>query len=118
MPIASLACLPNPRLGRLGPALVARETWPPVPATPRLLDRARDALPIRHYRRRTEDADVTWIRRYIVFHGKRHPAELGGPAVVRFLSALAVEGGVTASTQNQALSALPWLYRNILAVDL
>ena len=48
MPIASLACVPYPRLGRLGPALVARETWPPVPATPRLLDRVREALRIRH----------------------------------------------------------------------
>jgi integron integrase len=78
----------------------------------------RDALRTRHYSRRTEQAYVAWIRRFIFFHGKRHPAELGGPEVTRFLSALAVEGRVAASTQNQALSALLFLYRDVLGVDL
>jgi integron integrase len=95
-----------------------REASPPVAAKPRLLDRVRDALRTRHYSRRTEEAYVAWIRRYIFFHGKRHPADLSAPEVTRFLTSLAVEGGVAASTQNQALSALLFLYRDVLDVDL
>ena len=104
-------------VGRARP-LAVRESVPPVLPKPRLLDRAREALRVRHYSRRTEEAYVAWIRRYIFFHGKRHPAELGGPDVTRFLSALAVEGHVAASTQNQALSALLFLYRDVLGVEL
>src|SRR5881628_1950641 len=85
---------------------------------PRLLDRVRDAIRARHDSRRTEDAYVGWIRRYILFHGKRHPAEMGAPEVARFLSSLAVDGHVAASTQNQALSALLFLYREVLGVEL
>ena len=84
-----------------------RESVPPVLPKPRLLDRAREALRVRHYSRRTEEAYVAWIRRYVFFHGKRHPAELSGPDVTRFLSALAVE-----------LSALLFLYRDVLGVEL
>jgi integron integrase len=94
------------------------ESVPPVLPKPRLLDRVREALRVRHYSRRTEEAYVAWIRRYIFFHGKRHPAELSGPDVTRFLSALAVERHVAASTQNQALSALLFLYRDVLGVEL
>jgi integron integrase len=68
--------------------------------------------------RRTEESYVAWIRRYIFFHGKRHPAEMGGPEVTRFLTSLAVDGKVAASTQNQALCALLFLYREVLEVDL
>ena len=89
-----------------------------VPRKPRLLDSVRDALRVRHYSRRTEHAYLGWIRRYILFHGKRHPAEMGAAEVSRFLSALAVEGRVSASTQNQALAALLFLYRRVLGVDL
>ena len=85
---------------------------------PRLLDRVREGLRARHYSRRTEESYVAWIRRYIFFHGKRHPIELGAPEVTRFLTSLAVEGRVAASTQNQALSALLFLYREVLEVDL
>lgn len=85
---------------------------------PRLLDRGRAALRARHYSRRTEDAYVGWIKRYIFFHGKRHPAELGAPEVTGFLTSLAVDGQVAASTQNQALSALLFPYRDVLEVDL
>ena len=85
---------------------------------PRLLDRVRAAIRARHYSRRTEKTYVAWIRRYIFFHDKRHPADMGAPEVTRFLSSLAVEGKVAASTQNQALSALLFLYREVLAVDL
>ena len=93
-----------------------RESVPPVLPKPRLLDRVREALRVRHYSRRTEEAYVAWIRRYIFFHGERHPAELSGPDVTRFLSALAVERHVAASTQNQALSALLFLHRDVLGV--
>jgi integron integrase len=89
-----------------------------LPAKPRLLDQVRDALRVRHYSRRTESAYIGWIRRYILFHGKRHPADLGAAEVSRFLSFLAVEGRVTASTQNQALAALLFLYQAVLGVDL
>ena len=81
---------------------------------PRLLDRVRDAVRSRHYSRRTEKAYVGWIKRYIFFHAKRHPAEMGAPEVARFLTSLAVDGRVAASTQNQALNALLFLYRVVL----
>ena len=85
---------------------------------PRLLDRVRTAIRVRHYSRRTEKAYVAWIRRYIFFHDKRHPIEMGAPEVSRFLSSLATDGKVAASTQNQALGALLLLYRDVLEVDL
>jgi len=102
------------------PGLVSavQETSPAGPPKPRLLDRVRAALRTRHYSRRTEDAYVAWIRRYILFHGKRHPAEMGAPEITRFLSSMAVDGNVAASTQNQALSALLFLYREVLELDL
>jgi hypothetical protein len=71
-----------------------------------LLDRVRAALRLRPYSRRTEDAYVAWIRRYVLFHGKRHPAEMSATELTAFLSGLAVDHHVAASTQNQALSAL------------
>ena len=101
-------------------AFVARETSPPAsgPRPPRLLDRVREAVRARHYSRRTEKAYVAWIRRYILFHGKRHPSEMGAAEVTQYLSALAVHGNVAASSQNQALSALLFLYRAVLEQDL
>jgi len=77
----------------------------------------RDALRARHYSRRTEEAYIAWIRRYILFHGKRHPAEMGAAELTQFLTALAVQGKVAASTQNQALSALLFLYREVLGQE-
>ena len=85
---------------------------------PRLLDQIRTAIRLRHYSRRTEQAYVHWARRYVLFHGKRHPRELGAPEVESFLSALATERQVSASTQSQALAALLFLYREVLAQDL
>ena len=82
----------------------------------KLLTQVRCALRTRHYSLRTEAAYVRWIRRYVRFHGTRHPAELGASEVTRFLSSLAVERGVSASTQNQALAALLFLYREVLGV--
>ena len=89
-----------------------------VARPPRLLDRVREANRLRHGSRSTEKSYIAWIRRYILFHGKRHPAEMGAPEVAQFLSSLAVEGKVAASTQNQALSALLFLYRHVLHQDL
>ncbi len=97
---------------------VVRETGPAEPPKPRLLDRVRGAIRARHMSRSIEESYVGWIRRYILFHGKRHPAEMGAPGVTRFLTELAVRGKVAASTQNQALSALLFLYRRVLEVDL
>ena len=77
---------------------------------PRLLDRVREALRARHHSGRTEKTYVAWIRRNIFFHGRRHPAEMGAAEVTRFLTSLAVDGNVAASTRNQAVSALLFLY--------
>src|SRR3989338_5157135 len=114
----SLAPLAYPVGGWPSRAPVVREARPPDAPRPRLLDRVREAIRARHYSRRTEEAYVAWIRRYIVFHGKRHPAEMGAPEVTKFLTSLAVDGQVAVSTQNQALSALLFLYKNVLEVDL
>jgi integrase len=91
---------------------------PSAPQKPKLLDSVREAIRARHYSRRTEDAYIGWIKRYIFFHGKRHPSEMGAEEVTRFLSSLALDGRVAASTQNQALSALLFLYREVLQQDL
>jgi hypothetical protein len=84
------------------------------PPAPKLLDRVRTAIRVRHYSRRTEDNYVAWIRRFIVFHRKRHPQEMGHAEVSAFLNHLAVAERVSASTQNQALAALLFLYRDVL----
>jgi site-specific recombinase XerD len=85
------------------------------PTPPRkLLDQVRDALRVKHYAYSTEESYVQWIRRYILFHKKRHPKDMAEPEVQAFLTHLAVEGNVAASTQNQALSALLFLYRHVL----
>jgi integron integrase len=88
------------------------------PQSPRLLDQVRDRLRLKHYSLRTESAYVGWIKRYILFHGKRHPREMGKAEVEAFLTSLAVERNVSASTQSQALSALLFLYGEVLGVDL
>lgn len=80
----------------------------------RLLDRLREALRSRHYSRRTEAAYCQWVKRFVFFHNVRNPAEMGEREINAFLSHLALKGKVSASTQNQALSALLFLYRNAL----
>ena len=91
------------------------ESPPPIgPPPPRLLDRVRGALRARHYSPRTEEAYVGWIRRFIFFHHNRHPDGLGAPEVTGYLSHLASDRHVSASTQNQAFSALLFLYREVL----
>ena len=90
----------------------------PMPPPPKLLDRLRDKIRLKHYSIRTEEAYAQWVKRFILFHGKRHPRELGGPEVEAFLSHLATEGKVAASTQNQARSAILFLYKEVLETEL
>src|SRR5215831_19149430 len=90
------------------------ESVPQPPGQPKLLDRLRIAIRTRHYSIRTEEAYVGWVRRFIFFHDKRHPAEMSEPEINGFLSHLAVRDHVSASTQNQALCALLFLYRHVL----
>lgn len=84
----------------------------------RLKERFRDAIRARHYSRRTEKTYWYWVRYFIFFHGKRHPSEMGAAEVSAFLSWLATERDVAAATQNQALSALLFLYKHVLGEDL
>ncbi len=90
----------------------------PTPHPMRLLDQVRHRIRLKHYSIRTEQAYVDWIRRYIHFHGKRHPAAMCAPEIEAFLTDLAVARNVAAATQNQARSALLFLYREILAIEL
>src|ERR1700740_2486723 len=89
-----------------------------VASSPKLLDRVRWHLRLKHYSIRTEQAYVDWIKRFIWFHGKRHPALLGAAEVERFLTHLAVARHVAGPTQNQAKSALLFLYKEVLGVEL
>jgi len=89
-----------------------------TPPPKRLLDQVRDAIRLKHYAYRTEQTYVQWIRRYILFHNKRHPNQMGVPEIEAFLTHLAVQEHVAASTQNQALSALLFLYREVLLLPL
>jgi integron integrase len=91
----------------------------PTPENPpKLLDQVQAVLRVKHYSIRTERVYLDWIKRYILFHNKTHPAEMGAAEVEAFLSHLAVAGKVAASTQNQAKSALLFLYREVLALEL
>jgi integrase len=91
---------------------------PQTIAKRRLLEQVRDVLCRRPYRLRTEQRDVDWIKRFILFHGKRHPAEMGKVEVTAFPTHLAVQRNVTTSTQNQVLSAILFLYRHVLEQEL
>ena len=93
-------------------------TVSPVAAPSKLLDRVRERLRIKHYSLRTEQVYLQWIKRYIIYHNKRHPSEMGKLELEAFLTWLAVSRRVSASTQNQALAALLFLYKEVLAVDL
>lgn len=85
---------------------------------PKLLDQVREQIRLRHYSIRTEAVYLEWVKRYIRFHKYRHPQEMGGPEVEAFLSDLAVRRDVSASTQNQALSAILFLYKQVLQIEL
>ena len=90
----------------------------PSSRPPRLLDQVRERIRVKHYSIRTEEAYVDWTRRFVLWHGKRHPRDMGAAEVEAFLSHLACERKVSASTQNQAKSALLFLYKQVLEVDL
>lgn len=87
-------------------------------SAPRLLDQVREKIRVKHYSIRTEKSYVDWIKRFILFHDKRHPEKMGGPEVEKFLTHLATDRNVTASTQNQALAAILFLYREVLKIEL
>lgn len=87
-------------------------------SSPRLLDQVREIIRIKHYSIRTEQAYIQRIRRYILYHGKRHPRDMGATEVSAFLSSLAITAKVAASTQNQALNAILFLYRDVLKIAL
>jgi integron integrase len=84
------------------------------PPTPKLLDQVRNAIRARHYSYRTGEAYIAWIRRFVLFHAKRHPTDMGKAEIGAYLTALAVEERVSAATQNQALAALVFLYPDVL----
>lgn len=100
-------------------ALPSTVSTPAVaPKQPRLMDQLREAIRSRHYARRTEATYCQWVLRFIRFHAMRHPKEMAEPEVNAFLSHLAVHGNVSASTQNQALAAILFLYRQVLGIEL
>ena len=103
-----------PRLFGFGTISCVSPTTAAVASSPKLLDRVRWQLRVKHYSIRTEQAYVDWIRRYILFHRKRHPSEMGEKEISEFLTHLAVEKHVAASTQNQAFAAILFLYQQVL----
>jgi site-specific recombinase XerD len=108
----------TPQTSRANPS--GSNTAPQHPSTPpprRLLDQVRDVLRIRHYSLRTEQTYLHWIRRFILFHDKRHPMQMGSAEINRFLSHLATDLQVAAATQNQALNAIVFLYKHVLESD-
>ena len=96
------------------PAVSPSPAVPVAEGAPRLLDQVRAAARARRYSTHTENAFVSWIRRFVLFHDKQHPAQLAEPEVARFLSHLAVEEHVSPSMQTQARAALVFLYRHVL----
>lgn len=106
------SCVPNDDDG------IVVEGMSSMGEAPKLLQRVRAEIRVRHYSRRTEEAYVHWIRRYIVFHGRRHPSELGSADVKEFLTWLAVDRHVAASTQNQAFSAVLFMYKDVLRMNI
>jgi site-specific recombinase XerD len=95
------------------------QSLPPTSSSPtgkgkKLLDQLRDAIRAKHYSYRTEQTYIDWCKRYILYHEKRHPAEMGVPEIQAYITYLATDQQVAASTQNQALSAILFLYRHVL----
>ena len=88
------------------------------PKPKKLLEQVREVMRLRHYAYRTEETYVQWIKRYILFHQKRHPREMGRDEIEAFLSDLAVNQQVAAATQNQALNAILFLYQKVLGIEL
>jgi integron integrase len=94
------------------------QNLPSSPKAKKLLDQVGDAIRVKHYSRRTEQTYVEWIRRYILFHNKRHPKDMGVEEIQAFISHLATERALSASSQNQALSAILFLYRHVLQKEI
>ena len=117
-PAGRILAFPRPVPGQAGRLPSVAPAGSIAAAPPRLLDRVRATMRMRHYSRRTEAAYVGWIRRFILFHGKRHPDTMAEPEVEAFLTDLATQAHVSASTQNQALAALLLLYRDVLGREL
>jgi integron integrase len=111
MLMASILSEPRPSSIQLTPAA-------PPKKPPRLLDAVREQIRLRNFSIRTEQVYVDWCKRFILFHGKRHPAEMGSPELEAFLTHLAVQRNVSASTQNQARSAVLFMYRHVLNMQL
>ena len=112
-------CPTTPRQGPGPPPGPTPAAACPSPAQkPRLLDRVRESIRVRHMSPETERAYVGWVKRYIFFHGKRHPDQMGADEVRSYLTSLATRRQVSASTQNQAFSALLFLYREVLDREL
>lgn len=86
-------------------------------STTHLMDQVRSTLRVHHYSLRTEESYLHWIKRFILFHGKRHPKDIGKNEITEFLSDLATRKHVAASTQNQALSAILFLYKKVLGIE-
>src|SRR3990170_2479173 len=103
-----------PYHGQTAPAVLPAPSLP----KPKLLDQVRQAIRSRHYSPKTEESYVHWIKRFIFFHSKRHPAEMCEREIAQFLSSLASELQVSASTQNQALNAILFLYRDVLRKEI
>ncbi len=89
----------------------------PKPQGKKLLEQVQDAIRTNHYSLRTEKTYIDWIRRFILYHNKKHPREMGVPEVQEFITHLATQNNVSASTQNQALSAITFLYRHVGSVS-
>jgi integrase len=104
----------HPRAGTAGIAAISF----PTGQKPKLLDQVRHAIHTRHYSPKTEESYIGWIKRFIFFHNKRHPVEMGETEIARFLSSLPSESHVSASTQNQALNAVLFLYREVLRKEI
>ena len=97
-----------------GMATIARDVQQPTAQQPKLLDQVHTVLRVNHYSRKTEESYVGWIKKFILFHHKAHPSTLGKEAIQQYVNYLAVEKHVSASTQNQALQGILFLYKNIL----
>ncbi len=100
------------------PLKIVRVAHPPEGQKPKLLDQVRQAIRTRHYSYKTEKTYVGWMKRFIFFHNKRHPVEMGEIEIAQFLSSLAQDARVSASTQNQALNAILFLYREVLGKEI
>lgn len=107
----------HPEVLHFNPPSLLADFPVPKPPKPKLLDQLREIIRLKHYSIRTEQSYVDWAKRYIFFHGKKHPKDMGAKEIAAFLTHLAVDKNVSASTQNQALNALIFLYKELLQIS-